>query len=126
MTEDEIGKLRLVNHGTKPTRAKAGTTQKSKDRYIAHTLKAAGGSPAAGSQQEPNDPNEHTRRLEAADEEVVLSEGENHQGSSNGGWKVNYLLDYDSLYNDPDGFVENPLAYEKDVTAQEDGFEQRD
>ena len=42
LTKDELKRLRLMNHGTKPGRAKPGTTKESKEKYIADTRKAAG------------------------------------------------------------------------------------
>lgn len=42
LTKDEVKRLRLMNHGTKPERAKPGTTKESKEKYISDTRKAAG------------------------------------------------------------------------------------
>ena len=132
LTEDEVSALRLVNHGTKPSRARAGTTQKSKEAYIAATLKAAGVTPATETRQEEDDEAEETQQqagstqqeaddktgetiqVEAGEEEVEPPESQSHQEPSNRGWEVNYLLDYDVLYGDDQGdqFVENPLASE--------------
>ena len=146
LTEDEVGALRLVNYGTKPSRARAGTTQESKQKYAAVTLKAAGVNHATGTWQEEDEEVEETQQEAGAiqrkaddrnrespqaeagethpeindevDETQQVEEGEpesqSHQGRSNRGWEVNYLLDYDGLYDDDkdDHFVENPLASE--------------
>ena len=128
LTEDEVGALRLVNHGTKPSRARAGTTQESKEKYIAATLKAAGVTPTTGTRQEEDDEVEETQKevgatqqkadykiretpqaeagetqpetpqVEAGEQEVEPPESQSHQEPSKRGWEVNYLLDYDSLY----------------------------
>ena len=167
LTEDEVNALRLVNYGTKPSRARAGTTQESKEKYIAATLKAAGVTPTTETRQEEDDEAEETQReagdtqketddknrrtlqaeagetqpetgdeveetpqveaqgtrqdqvdeaepVEAGEEDVEPPESQSHQGCSNRGWQVNYLLDYDALYDNDwdDQFVENPLASE--------------
>ena len=132
LTDDEVSALRLVNHGTKPSRARAGTTQKSKEKYIAATLKAAGVTPATETQQEEDDEVEETQQeagatqqeaddrtgetiqVEAGEQEVEPPEDQSSQEPSNRGWEVNYLLDYDALYGNDQGdqFVENPLASE--------------
>ena len=141
LTEDEVNALRLVNHGTKPSRARAGTTKESKAKYIANVLKAAGVTPttetreeeddeaeetqqeAGDTQQEVDDKNGGTPQAEAGEiqpetddevEEVEPPESQSDQEPSNRGWQVNYLLNYDALYeNDRDDqFVENPLASE--------------
>ena len=170
LTEDEVNALRLVNHGSKPSRARAGTTQESKDKYIAATLKAVGVTPATKTRQEEDDEAEETQQeaedtqqetddkngetpqaeagkiqpetddeveetpqvetpgttleaedhvdetepMEAGEKEMESPESQSHQGRSNRGWQVNYLLDYDALYDndEDDQFVENPLASE--------------
>ena len=151
LTEDEVGALRLVNYGTKPSRARAGTTQESKQKYAAVTLKAAGVNHTTGTRQEEDEEVEETQQeagaiqqkaddkigespqaeaggtrpetyeevdetqqVEEGEPEVEPPESQRHQGRSNRGWEVNYLLDYDALYdNDQDDhFVENPLASE--------------
>ena len=148
LTEDEVNALRLVNHGSKPSRARAGTTKESKDKYIAATLKAAGVTPTTETRQEEDDEAEETQQeagdtqqetddkngetpqaeagkiqpetvdetepMEAGGKEMDSPESQSHQGRSNRGWQVNYLLDYDALYDndEDDQFVENPLASE--------------
>ena len=111
-----------------PSRARAGTTQESKDKYIAATLKAAGVTSmtetwqeeddeaketrreARATEQEAGDKNEEilqvetddeveeTPRVEAGEQEVAPPDSQSRQDRSNRGWEVNYLLDYDSLY----------------------------
>ena len=51
LTKDEVKRLRLVNHGSKPGRAKAGTSKESKERYIAGIRRAAGQTSATASQR---------------------------------------------------------------------------
>lgn len=172
LTEDELGALRLENFGKMPKKAKTGATEKSKQRYIAATMKAAGVSSKTGTRQEEDDEveetqqearvaqrevgdnNEKTPRAKTgktqpetdnedgktqqvqaraarteADNQIAqaqnLNEGQQEpkplerqrqQEPANGGWQVNYLLDYDSLYYGSDlddEFVEDPLAREE-------------
>ena len=148
MTKDEVNELRLENCGTKPKRARAGTTQEAKDKYTAKTLKRARvtesrqeadekADDAPGleaedgemeiyedqSQYEADDKLDETQEQEARDEEMELPEGQNQdEAQSNRGWDLNYLLDYDALYSNDqeDQFVENPLAAEEDTPTQED------
>ena len=112
-----------------PSRARAGTTKESKDKYIAATLKAAGVTSmtetrqveddeaeetqreAGATEQEADDKNEEvlrveiddeveeTPQVEAGEQEVEPPESQSHQDRSNRGWEVNYLLDYESLYS---------------------------
>ena len=62
LTEGELNALRLVNHGTKPSRARAGTTKESKEKYVAATLKAAGVTPTTETRQEEEDEAEETQQ----------------------------------------------------------------
>ena len=150
-----------------PSRARAGSTQESKNKYIAATLKAAGVTPttralkeeddeaektqqeARATQQEADDRTgentqaeageaqpetedeveetpqvqaqgtrleqvDETQQVEAGEQEAEPPESPTHQDPSNRGWEVNYLLDYESLYDtdQDDQFVEDPLASE--------------
>ena len=134
LTEDELGGLRLVNLGDMPSRARAGTTQESKQKYIAATRKAAGATSPTGTGQEEDeemeeapqveaqgtgleahDQVEETQRVEPGEPDLEPPERQSDQEPSNRGWEVNYLLDSESLYYDSDHadqFVENPLAPE--------------
>ena len=51
LTKNEVKSLRLVNHGSKPGRAKAGTSQEAKVKYIAGIRRAAGAAPAPASRR---------------------------------------------------------------------------
>ena len=107
----------MMNHGTKPSRARSGTTKESKEKYIRTTLKAAGVTPATDSRQEANNVIDDTEEPEAEAEETMMSKVDNRQELSNRGWEVNLLLDYDTLYHVEEGqFVENPLASTEDIT----------
>ena len=111
LTKEELDRLRLINHGTKPSRAKVGTTQESKDKYIADTYKAAGIAPTTGLPQDAENLIEDTQVVEEKVEEAMEPEVDVHQEFSGSGWEANLLLDYDTLYDDEeDGFVDNPLA----------------
>lgn len=46
LTKDEVKRLRLMNCGTKPGRARPGTNKKSTEKYLAGIRKAAGLTPA--------------------------------------------------------------------------------
>ena len=65
MTEDEVDALVPMKLGKMPSRARAGTTQESKDKYIAATLKAAGVTATTETRQEEEDEVEDTPHVEA-------------------------------------------------------------
>ena len=75
MTEDEVDALRLMNLGKMSSRARAGTTQESKDKCIAATLKAAGVTATTETRQEEEDEVKDTPHLEA---QGTNSEAEDH------------------------------------------------
>ena len=121
LTKDEVNRLRLMNYGTKPSRARSGATKKSKEKYIRTTLKAAGVTPATDSQQEAGNVIDDTEDPEAQAEVTMVPEVDNRQDPSNRGWEVNLLLNYDILYKVEEGqFVENPLAFTEDITSPQD------
>lgn len=122
-----MDKLRLINHGTKPSRAKVGTTQNSKDKYVANTLRAAGVTPAADFPQEANIVTDESQEVDENVEEAMEPELDVQQESSNRGWEFNSLLDYNALYdNEEGGFVDNPLAFAEDVAnTQDDSIERK-
>ena len=103
-----------MNLGKMPSRARAGTTQESKDKYIAATLKAAGVNPTTKTRQAEDDETEDTPQGKTGEQEVEPPESQTHPNRSNRGWEVNYLLNYDVLYgsHQDDQFVENPLSSE--------------
>ena len=83
LTEDELGALRLVNHGTKPSRARAGTTQKSKQKYVAATLKAAGVTPTSETWQQDDDESEGIQQVaEDAQQEADDKKGKAPQAEA--------------------------------------------
>ena len=82
--------MRLRNFGTKPGRAKQGTSEESKSRYKADIERAAGLAPAALSPQTFGGENDGDQRTRVKDEneEVVLDDRDYHMG------------DFDDLYED--------------------------
>lgn len=68
-----------MNHGTKPGRAKPGTTKKAKDKYIADVKKAAGQTLRVVSPQNVQGENIDNQELEGSNEDMALSVGDPHQ-----------------------------------------------
>ena len=127
LTKEELDKLRLINHGTKPSRAKVGATQDSKDKYIANTFRAAGVTPAADFPQEAKIVTDESQEVDEKVEEALEPEVDIQQESSNRGWESNFLLGYNTLYDDEEnGFVDNPLAFAEDFAhTQDDSIERK-
>ena len=70
LTKDEVKRLRMMNQGTKPGRAKPGTTKEAKEKYIADTRKAAG-LPAIVSEEKAEGENNDGQELEVIDESMM-------------------------------------------------------
>ena len=91
--------MRLRNFGTKPGRAKEGTSEESKRKYQAEIQKGAGQTPATTSPQnrkgEDDDSQEHK-----VEDEVPLAEGDEHQKPTDEGGRIYHPDDCDDLYED--------------------------
>ncbi len=84
-----------MNHGSKPLRAKAGTTKDSKEKYIVNTRRAAGVTDATVDQD--------------------------HQTHTDDGGRIEFLYNYDSLPNShDDNFTDEPMASIEDINNQGD------
>ena len=137
LTKDEIKKLRLMNHGTKPSRAKPGTTKESKEKYIAKTRKRAGIALAPDSPQNFADKNVNHQRLgvEAqsagdkmdddqelgAEQQAILACGDDNQQPTDQRWISDFLVDDDDLYDNREyNIVGEPMASVKDSNKQDE------
>ena len=107
LTKNEVKQLRLMNCGTKPERAKQGTSQKSKEKYLALIRKAASLiSPTVVTQEE----------LEIEDEEMNLAKGNDHLEPTDQDWSMDYSHTYDDLYDvSDDYFADDPIPSIEDV-----------
>lgn len=113
LTKDEVKKLRLMNHGTKPGRARPGTTEQSKERYIAETRKAAGQTPVILSKQQADGKKDFQRQLEAKNKMMVAGDG--HQELVDEDWKMNWMNDSNGLYEDSEEWSPDmPMASVED------------
>lgn len=92
-----------MNYGTKPGRAKPGTTKESKEKYIADTRRAAGLTPATAPPQNLEGEDEDEQELGAEDEEMTLAESDGHQEPTDEGWEIGQKDGYDQLYEGQDG-----------------------
>lgn len=110
----------MLNHGSHPGRAKPGITKESKEKYIAKIRKAAGANTAAIFPQQTNNTTANIQEHEAEAEELIMAEDSEQQKSQDSGWKVDYAYYFNDL--DDDRFVENPLAYEKDIEKPEENL----
>ena len=88
LTKDEVKRLRLVNHGSKPGRAKAGTSKEAKVRYIARTRRAAGATPATASQRNANLGLHEERGEQFLDESTASNKDGNRENESTVVYKV--------------------------------------
>ena len=79
LTKEEVRRLRLANFGTKPARAKAGTTKASKARYIADIERRAGVTPAAASQSTTEHLNDGEQDLKMGYEDSMLTLADDNQ-----------------------------------------------
>lgn len=123
LTKDEVRRLRLMNHGTKPSRAKPGTSKESKEKYVADTRKAAGIATAAGLPQNADGKNNNEQEPETEAEEMLLANRDAHQRPTDQCWYSDFLHDDEHLYdNHHDQFVDEPMALCKDSIHQKEEF----
>ena len=121
LTKDEVKRLRLMNHGTKPSRAKPGTSKESKEKYVADTRKAAGIATAARLPQNADGKKHNGQELEAGAEEMMLANHDTHQRPTDQGWYSDFLHDDEHLYdNHEDQFVDEPTALCEDSNNQKE------
>ena len=120
LTKNEIKQLRLMNGGTKPARAKPGTSQKAKEKYIADIRKAASLTTPNIMTHEDNDVKDEMQEPEMENEEMSLAQGDSHQGHADPGWHVDYsITNDDELYETWDEFIVNePITSNADIEDQ--------
>ena len=100
--------MRLVNFGTKPGRAKKGTSEKSKDRYKKVIEKAAGVAPGTVSMQVIKGEQHAEQDPEAPEQETTSTEPYPKREAADKAW--GYEGDHDELYEDEDDRVPNAPA----------------
>ena len=71
-----------MNHGSKPGRAKAGTSKESKERYIAGVRRAAGQTPATASQRKADLSLHEERGEQFLDESTAFNKDGNQENES--------------------------------------------
>lgn len=109
LTKDEVKKLRLMNHGTKPGRAKPGTTKESKEKYIASTRKAAGLISTTVSPQKVEGEDHDEQELGMEDDEMTMADG--HEEPTDEGEGTDCMDDHDDLYEDQERHVlDDPMS----------------
>ena len=108
LTKDEIAKMRLVNFGTKPLRAKKGTSEKSKNRYKTTIEKAAGVTPGTVSKQAIKGEQHAEHDPEAREQEVTSTESYPYKEAADKAWS--HEDDHDELYEDQDHHVPDAPA----------------
>ena len=86
LTRAEIDRLKLMNIGTKPGRAKPGTTKTSKEKYIANRRKAAGLAPTIVTQNVERESNDN-RELQGTAVDTARAMGDPDQESTDDGEK---------------------------------------
>ena len=110
LTKDEIAKMRLVNFGTKPLRAKKGTSEKSKNRYKTTIEKAAGVTPGTVSKQAIKGEQHAEHDPEAREQETTSTEPYPNREAADKAW--DYEDGHDELYEDEDDRVaDEPAAF---------------
>ena len=100
--------MRLVNFGTKPDRAKKGTSERSKNRYKTVIEKAAGVTPGTVSKQVDKGEQHAEQDLEAREQETISTEPYPNREAADKAW--DYEGDHDELYEDEDDHVADEPA----------------
>ena len=119
LTKNEIKQLRLMNGGTKPARAKVGTSKKAKEKYIADLKKAAELTSPNVMTQKFNDISDEKPDLKMEDEEMSLTQDYSHQQASDEVWHMGFSHANDGLYNIfDDRFLDEPIASKTDIGDQ--------
>ena len=112
-----------MNHGTKPSRAKPGTTKESKEKYVANTRKAARIATAAGPPQNTDGKNDDEQAPQVEAEEMMLANRDVHREPTDQGWFTDFVHDDEHLYdNHENQFVDEPMALCEDPNIQKEDF----
>ena len=108
LTKDEIAKMRLVNFGTKPGRAKKGTSDQSKNRYRNVIEKAAGVTPGTSSMQVIKGKQHDGQEPQDREQEMTSIESYPNREPAYKAWSLEG--DHDELYEDEDHHVPDGSA----------------
>ena len=112
--------MRLVNFGTKPGRAKKGTSEKSKNRYKHVIEKAAGVTPGTVSKQVIKGEQRAEQDPEAPEQETTSTEPYLYREAADKAW--GYEGDHNELYEDEDDHVPDAPA----ASSIEDNIQEED
>ena len=119
LTKSEIAKMRLVNFGTKPARAKKGTSEKSKKRYRTEIERAAGVTPGTSSMQVINGAQHAEQGHEAKEQGSRSAEPYLYREPAYEAWS--HEGGHDELYEDEDHNVPDaPASSNQDNNNQEE------
>ena len=119
LTKDEVAKMRIVNFGTKPGRAKKGTSDKAKNIYKNVIEKAAGVKPSAVSAPVIKGEEHNEQDTEAQEQEASSAEPGPYREPAYEAWS--HEGDHDELYEDDDHPVPNePASSVQDINNQEE------
>ena len=111
--------MRLVNFGTKPGRAKKGTSEKSKSRYKTVIEKAAGVTPGTSSVQVIKGEQHNEQESQAQEQETSSTEPFPYQEPAYKAWSQEG--DHNELYEDEDHHVPDaPASSIQDNDNQEE------
>ena len=108
LTKDEVAKMRIVNFGTKPGRAKKGTSVEAKNRYKIVIEKAAGVTPGTSSMQVITDEQQAEREPEAREQGTASTESGTYLEPAYKAWSLEG--DHDELYEDDDHHISDAPA----------------
>ena len=126
LTKNEIKQLRLLNGGTKPARAKPGTSQKAKEKYIADMRKTASLTTPNIMTHEDNDVKDEKQDLdlEMEYEEMSLAQGDHYQEPTDPGRDMDHSPTNDELYENWDELIrdepvrDEPIAPNADIEEE--------
>lgn len=116
LTKDEVAKMRILNFGTKPERAKKGTSEESKNKYKTVIEKAAG---VTLPMQVVKGEHDNEQEPEAREQETTSTESYPYREAADGAW--NLEGDHNELYEDQDDHVpDEPASSIQDNNNQQE------
>ena len=105
LTKDEVAKMRILNFGTKPGRAKNGTSEEAKNRYKTVIEKAAG---VTLPMKVVKGEHHNEQEPETREQETPSTEPYGHREAADEAWKNEG--DHNELYEDQDDHVPDEPA----------------
>ena len=125
LTKDEVAKMRILNFGTKPGRAKKGTSEQSKKKYKTVIEKAAGVTPGTISTQVIKGEHHNEQELEARQQETTSTESYGYREAADIAW--NQTGNHDELYEGQDHHLQDgPTSSVQDNNNQQEDSMVRD